>query len=119
MFSETFTAFGAKPVIINVNGIYDGLKSGRVHAQENPLAVVELFRLDQVVKYVSLTKFGSFGTFGSFASFDGVPIVPMMSEVVDHLPLAAAFWSALAALSMFRVPGSYNRTLNRTLNLEP
>jgi TRAP-type transport system periplasmic protein len=56
MFAETFTAFGAEPVTINVNGIYDGLKSGRVHAQENPLAVVELFRLDQVVKYVSLTN---------------------------------------------------------------
>ena len=56
MFAETFTAFGAEPVTINVNGIYDGLKSGRVHAQENPLAVVELFRLDRVVKYVSLTN---------------------------------------------------------------
>ena len=56
MFAETFSALGAVPVTINVNGIYDGLKNGRVDAQENPLAVVELFRLDQVVKYVSLTN---------------------------------------------------------------
>ena len=56
MFSETFTALGAEPITINVNGIYDGLKSGRVDAQENPLAVVELFRLYEVVKYVSMTN---------------------------------------------------------------
>jgi tripartite ATP-independent transporter DctP family solute receptor len=56
MFNETFSSFGAVPVTINVNGIYDGLKEGRVDAQENPLAVVELFHLDRVVKYVSLTN---------------------------------------------------------------
>jgi TRAP-type transport system periplasmic protein len=56
MFSDTFRALGAQPVTINVNGIYDALKSGRVDAQENPLAVVELFKLYDVVKYVSMTN---------------------------------------------------------------
>jgi tripartite ATP-independent transporter DctP family solute receptor len=56
MFRDTFEALGALPVTINVSGIYDGLKSGSVDAQENPLAVVELFRLYEVVKYVSLTN---------------------------------------------------------------
>ncbi len=56
MFSDTFRALGAEPVTINVNGIYDALKSRRVDAQENPLAVVELFKLYDVVKYVSMTN---------------------------------------------------------------
>src|SRR4029077_967635 len=41
---------------INSDGIYDALKTGRVDAQENPLALVELFKLDEVVKYVSMTN---------------------------------------------------------------
>jgi TRAP-type transport system periplasmic protein len=56
MFADTFRALGAQPVTINVNGIYDALKSHRVDAQENPLAVVELFKLYDVVKYVSMTN---------------------------------------------------------------
>jgi TRAP-type transport system periplasmic protein len=56
VFHDTFAAFGAQPVTINVNGIYDGLKSGRVDAQENPLAVVELFKIFEVVKYISMTN---------------------------------------------------------------
>ncbi|MSO57086.1 MAG: TRAP transporter substrate-binding protein [Acidobacteria bacterium] len=56
LFHDTFRALGAEPVTINVNGIYDGLKSGKVDAQENPLAVVELFRLYEVVRYISMTN---------------------------------------------------------------
>src|SRR5262249_52582199 len=45
-----------EPVTVNSDGIYDALKNGRVDAQENPLALVELFKLDEVVKYVSMTN---------------------------------------------------------------
>lgn len=56
MVADTFRALGADPVTINSDGIYQALKDGRVDAQENPLALVELFRLYEVVKYVSLTS---------------------------------------------------------------
>jgi tripartite ATP-independent transporter DctP family solute receptor len=56
LLAETFKALGAEPVTVNSDGIYDALKSGRVDAQENPLALVELFKLDEVVKYVSMTN---------------------------------------------------------------
>jgi tripartite ATP-independent transporter DctP family solute receptor len=56
LLADTFKALGAEPVTINSDGIYDALKSGRVDAQENPLALVELFKLDEVVKYVSMTN---------------------------------------------------------------
>jgi tripartite ATP-independent transporter DctP family solute receptor len=56
IFTDTFRAFGADPVVLNVDEIHDGLRRGRVDAQENPLAVVELFRLYEVVRYVSLSN---------------------------------------------------------------
>ena len=36
--------------------IYEALKSGTVDAQENPLALVDLFKLYEVVSYVSMTN---------------------------------------------------------------
>ena len=56
MIADTFTAFGAQPVVTPANLIYDSLKTGRVTAQENPLAVLEGFRVFEVVKYVSMTN---------------------------------------------------------------
>ena len=44
---------GAEPITINGNGIYEALKNGTVDAQENPLALVELY---EVVTYVSMTN---------------------------------------------------------------
>jgi tripartite ATP-independent transporter DctP family solute receptor len=56
MLADTFRALGAEPVTVNSDGIYDALKTGKVDAQENPLALVELFKLDELVKYVSMTN---------------------------------------------------------------
>jgi TRAP-type transport system periplasmic protein len=56
LVAETFRALGAETVTVNSDGIYDALRNDRVDAQENPLALVELFRLDEVVKYVSMTN---------------------------------------------------------------
>jgi tripartite ATP-independent transporter DctP family solute receptor len=56
MVADTFRALGAEPITINSNGIYDALKTGRVDAQENPLALLELFKLYEVVTYVSMTN---------------------------------------------------------------
>jgi tripartite ATP-independent transporter DctP family solute receptor len=53
---DTFKAFGAEPVIIPAYQLYDGLAIGRVAAQENPLAVLEGFKLYELVKYVSMTN---------------------------------------------------------------
>ncbi|HLG59214.1 MAG TPA: TRAP transporter substrate-binding protein [Vicinamibacterales bacterium] len=56
MVADTFTAFGAVPVTINSSGIYDALKTGKVDAQENPLALIDSFKLYEVSKYVSMTN---------------------------------------------------------------
>ena len=56
LIADTFRAFGAEPVTVNSADIYDALKSGTVDAQENPLALIELFKLYEVVRYISVTN---------------------------------------------------------------
>jgi TRAP-type transport system periplasmic protein len=56
MMLDTFGAFGAQPVTTSANQIYDALKTGKVEAQENPLAILQGFKLYELVKYVSLTN---------------------------------------------------------------
>lgn len=56
MANDLFKAFGAEPVVFNSADIYDALKTGKADAQENPLALIDLFKLYEVVKYVSMTN---------------------------------------------------------------
>jgi len=56
LFQDLFRTLGAEPVVINSIDIYAALKDGRADAQENPLALVDLFKLYEVVKYVSMTN---------------------------------------------------------------
>jgi tripartite ATP-independent transporter DctP family solute receptor len=56
MILDTFKALGAEPVTVLAGQLYDALASGKVEAQENPLAVLEGFKLYELVKYVSLTN---------------------------------------------------------------
>jgi tripartite ATP-independent transporter DctP family solute receptor len=56
MVGDFFRTLGAEPIVVNSDSIYGALQTGRVDAQENPLALVELFKLDDVVRYVSMTN---------------------------------------------------------------
>ena len=56
MFDDMFRALGCVPVTINSIDIYAALKSGKADAQENPLALVDGFKLYEVIKYVSMTN---------------------------------------------------------------
>ena len=56
MLADMFRTFGAEPVTISSDGIYTALQSGRVDAQENPLAVVSLFKVYELVKFISMTN---------------------------------------------------------------
>jgi TRAP-type transport system periplasmic protein len=56
MMLDTFGAFGAEPVTTPANLIYDALKTGKVDAQENPLAILQGFKLYELIKYVSMTN---------------------------------------------------------------
>jgi tripartite ATP-independent transporter DctP family solute receptor len=75
MIFDTFQAFGAEPVTTSANLIYDSLKSGKVGAQENPLAILENFRIYEVVKYVSMTNhmWSGFNQMAHLATWRSLP----------------------------------------------
>jgi TRAP-type transport system periplasmic protein len=75
MMLDTFGAFGAQPVTTSANQIYDALKTGRVDAQENPLAIIEGFKLYELVKYVSLTNhmWSGFNAMAHPATWNALP----------------------------------------------
>ena len=75
MIFDTFAAFGAQPVTTPANQIYDTLKSGKAEAQENPLAILQGFKLCEVVKYVSMTNhmWSGYNLMANFATWRTLP----------------------------------------------
>jgi len=55
-YLEFWKTLGAIPSGMNINKMYDALKSGQVEAQEDPLDVAELFHLYEVQKYMCMTN---------------------------------------------------------------
>ena len=103
MMADAFRAFGAEPVTVNSIDIYDALKSGRVDAQENPLALVELFRLFEVVKYVSMTNhmWSGFNLMAHLPTWRSLPADIQASierNVAKYVPLQRQDQKALNAV---------------------
>jgi tripartite ATP-independent transporter DctP family solute receptor len=75
MFEDAFRALGATPVVVNIRELYAALAERRVDGQENPLAIVEVNRLYEVCKYVSLTAhmWSGFNLIGRLAFWGRLP----------------------------------------------
>jgi tripartite ATP-independent transporter DctP family solute receptor len=75
MIFDTFQAFGAEPVTTPANLIYDAIKTGKVGAQENPLVILEGFKIYEVVKYVSMTNhsWSGFNQMAHLATWNSLP----------------------------------------------
>jgi len=75
MIFDTFAAFGAQPVTTPANQIYNALKSGRVEAQENPHAIMEGYKLDEMIRYVSMTNhmWSGFNLMAHLATWQRLP----------------------------------------------
>jgi TRAP-type transport system periplasmic protein len=75
MIFDTFAAFGAQPVTTPANQIYDALKTGKVDAQENPLAIMAGYKLNEMIKYVSMTNhmWSGFNLMAHLATWQRVP----------------------------------------------
>jgi len=75
MFEDMFKALGAEPVTVNSSGIYEALKSGKVDAQENPLAYMNFFRHYEVMKYASMTNhmWSGFNLIANLATWQRLP----------------------------------------------
>jgi TRAP-type C4-dicarboxylate transport system substrate-binding protein len=75
MFEDLFRTLGAAPVVVNIRELYAALKEGRVDGQENPLAIIEVNRLYEVSRYVSLTghMWSGFNLIGNRAFWERLP----------------------------------------------
>ena len=75
MIFDTFSAFGAQPIATPANQIYDALKTGKVEAQENPLAIMLGYKLDEMIKYVSMTNhmWSGFNLMAHLATWQALP----------------------------------------------
>jgi tripartite ATP-independent transporter DctP family solute receptor len=56
LWTSMFKAFGASPAAINFSEVYSALQTRIVDAEENPLAVIETTKLNEVQKFCSLTN---------------------------------------------------------------
>jgi TRAP-type transport system periplasmic protein len=56
LWTSMFKAFGASHASININEAYSALQTKIVEGQENPLALIDLYKFYEVQKYVSVTN---------------------------------------------------------------
>ena len=56
LWTSMFKAFGASPASININEAYSAMQTKIVEGQENPLALIDLYKFYEVQKYVSVTN---------------------------------------------------------------
>jgi len=56
LWTSMFTALAAAPASINFSEVYSALQTKIVEGQENPLTLIQIARLYEVQKYVSLTS---------------------------------------------------------------
>lgn len=75
LVADTFKAFGCEPVIINSDSIYAALEDGRADAQENPLTLVDQFKLYEVVEHVAMTDhmWSGFNLLANLAAWRQLP----------------------------------------------
>jgi TRAP-type transport system periplasmic protein len=56
LWTSMFKAFGAAPASININEAYSAMQTRIVEGQENPLALIDLYKFYEVQKFVSITN---------------------------------------------------------------
>ena len=94
------TISGSEPVVVNSAGIYAALKAGTVDAQENPLALIELFELYEVVRYISMSNhiWSGFNELAHLATWRRLPAgvqTVIESNVAKHVRLQRQRQAAL------------------------
>jgi tripartite ATP-independent transporter DctP family solute receptor len=101
MWTSMFRAFDSSPASINASEMYTALQTKVVDAQENPLSVVSLFKLNEVQKYCSLTNhmWDGFWFLANRRAWERLP--PNLREIAaKHLNAAAVSQRAdMAALN--------------------
>jgi tripartite ATP-independent transporter DctP family solute receptor len=102
MWTSMFKAFDAAPTSINAAEMYTALQTRVVDAQENPVSVISLFKLNEVQKFCSLTNhmWDGFWCLANRRAWERLP--PNIQEIAaKHLNAAAIAQRAdMAALNV-------------------
>jgi TRAP-type transport system periplasmic protein len=90
LWTSMFKALGASPTSINISEVYSALQTKIVEGQENPLALINLFKFYEVQKYVSLTNhmWDGFWTLANAKAWADLP--KDLQDIVAHNINAAA-----------------------------
>ena len=75
LWTSMFQAFGASPISINFSEVYSALQTKIAEGQENPLSLIEIAKLYEVQKYVSMTShmWDGFWMLANPDSFQSIP----------------------------------------------
>jgi tripartite ATP-independent transporter DctP family solute receptor len=76
VFAELFAELGAEPVVVNIDGLYDALATGRVDGHENPLAITEVNELYKVTRHVALSNhvWSGFNLIANLGFWNALPV---------------------------------------------
>lgn len=56
VFIDTFQALGANAIAMSFSEVYTALETKTIDAQENPIATIDTAKLDEVQKYLTITR---------------------------------------------------------------
>jgi tripartite ATP-independent transporter DctP family solute receptor len=75
LWTSMFQALGASPISINFSEVYSALQTRIAEGQENPLTLIQIAKLYEVQKYVSMTShmWDGFWMLGNKRSVSGLP----------------------------------------------
>jgi tripartite ATP-independent transporter DctP family solute receptor len=90
MWTSLFKALGASPTSINLSEVYSALQTKLVEGQENALQLIEMVKLYEVQKYVSITNHMWDGFFFMINGSAWVKLPPPLQEIVARNVDAAA-----------------------------
>jgi tripartite ATP-independent transporter DctP family solute receptor len=90
LWTSMFKALGASPTGINFNEVYSALQTKVVDGQENPLSLIQIAKLYEVQKYISLTNhmWDGFWTLANTQAWSGLP-KNVQEIVAKHVNAAA------------------------------
>jgi tripartite ATP-independent transporter DctP family solute receptor len=108
MFRDFFTALGAEPVVVNINGLYDALRQRRVDGHENPLVITEFNKLYEVTCAISLSAH-------MWSGFNLVAHLPFWRSLPEAVQAVIERQVTAAARAQRAYTDALNRTLETTL----
>ncbi len=84
IYIDSWKTLGTIPVVVNIDHLYQTMKSGAAVAQADPYAIIELFKLYEVQKYLSVTNhtWSGFNLIGNLKTWQRMPA--SVQEIIER-----------------------------------